>query len=150
MALTVESELTWEEPPEAERNPSGGAQVSEEWKAVAELLAQNPQQWARIAQAEKFPQASALAHRINKGRSRAFEPAGAYEAEARRDGNGGGFVWARYLGEHTDPVKTLWEGNSVANLKEMAKARGLKVSGSGKELAARIVEHDESQESLLD
>jgi len=150
MALTVASELNWETPPEKEFVTSGGAQVSEEWLQVAEVLAAHPQEWARIASAEKLPQASALAHRINKGRSRAFEPAGSYEAEARTDGNGGGLVWARFVGENVDPVKTLWEGNKVATLKEMAKDRGLKVSGSGKELAARIVEHDQAQLSLVD
>jgi hypothetical protein len=117
---------------------------------VAELLASNPGAWARIAAAEKLPQASALAHRINRGRSRAFEPGGSYEAEARPDGNGGGLVWARYVGEDVDPVKVLAEGNTVANLKAMAKDRGLKVSGSGKELAARIVEHDQNQPALTD
>jgi hypothetical protein len=151
MALKVAEEISWEEPPEVERTSNGGAQVSEEWKAVAELLASNPGAWARIAAAEKVEQARALAHRINKGRSRAFEPGGSYEAEARPDSNGGGgLVYARYVGEHVDPVKVLLEGNKVSTLKEMARDRGLKVSGSGKELATRIVAHDEEQLSLVD
>ena len=153
MALTVAevTEFEWvEAPPEAERNASGGAQVSEEWLEVARALSDHPGAWARIAAAEKLPQASALAHRINTGRSRAFEPAHSFEAEARSDGNGGGLVWARYVGEDVDPVKVLAEGNKVSTLKEMARDRGLKVSGSGKELAARIVEHDQNQPALTD
>lgn len=138
MALTVSNEITWEAPP-APLPSAGGAQVSEEWLAVAQLLADNPHQWARVAQAEKNTQAVALAHRINKGGNRAFEPAGSYEGQARKNADGTGTVWARYVGEDVDPVKVLAEGNDLSSLKAMAKDLGVQISGTKLVLAGRIV-----------
>lgn len=148
MAITVATEFVWEAPPEQLHNGTGGAQISQEWLDVAQLLAQNPLQWAKVAEAEKQAQASALAHRINKGLTRAFEPAGAYEAQSRPTGEGGGYVWARFVGEDADPVKVLAEGNELGTLRQMAKDRGLTISGTKKTVAERIIAHDKEQPEL--
>lgn len=147
MALIVVDQVTWETPPPPLPS-TGGAAVSEEWLAVAQLLQDNAQQWARVAEAEKHAQASALAHRINKGGNRAFEPAGAFEGQARKNADGSGTVWARYVGEDVDPVKVMAEGNELPALKEMAKAFGLPVTGTKAVLAARIVTYQESLNEL--
>jgi hypothetical protein len=148
MAIIVAAQVAWEVPPEPVRQATGGAQVSQEWLDVAQLLTDNPLQWAKVAEAEKQAQASALAHRINKGLTKAFEPAGSFEAQSRPSGNGGGYVWARFVGDDVDPAKVLADGNELASLKEMAKDRRLTTSGTKKDIAARIIEHDQGQPEL--
>lgn len=154
MAITVASELAFGiDVPEQTRADSGGAAVSEEWLAVAELLAANVGQWAKIAETEKYPQASALSHRINTAASKAFAPAASYEAVARKaapvNGNDepSGAVYARYVGEAVDPVKELVSNHDLAALKQIAKDEGFATTGSKVKVAERIIQgRGEAQE----
>jgi hypothetical protein len=147
--ITVASETVWEAPPAVER-PNSGAAPSPELMAKAALLRENEGKWAIIGYAEKLPQSSALAHRINKGISRAFAPAGTFEAVSRpvsgvkdEEGNEyGGAVYARYVGEDVDPVKVLVSDHKLGELKAMAKAADLSVSGTKEEVAQRLVDHE--------
>lgn len=146
MAITVASELDFGvQVPEIVRAESGGAAVSEEWLQVAQLLASNPDQWARVAETSKYPQASALSHRINKGTSQAFVPGGSYEAVARKgapneEGEATGEVYARYVGETVDPVKQLSDNHNLAELKAMAKEHGVAQTGNKQQVATRILQ----------
>lgn len=74
------SELVeWEEPEGERRN----------WEAIAETLRANPNQWAHI----KGTSTAHHSHYINSGRTKAFSPAGSFEAMVRK-----GKVFARFVG----------------------------------------------------
>lgn len=156
MAINVAAELDFGvEVPEQTRAESGGAAVSEEWLAVAELLKDNAGSWAKVATTTKYAQASALAHRINTAQSKAFSPAHSYEAVSRKgdpvEGDEpSGEVYAKYVGEDVDPVKALVDGNDLNALKELAGRAGVASSGSKRQLAERIVKaQSEAQELPL-
>lgn len=145
--------LVFEEPPAA--SEPTGRPVSEKWANVSEGLAANVGKWARIAPlpTEDDPEpaaldnvgkANGLANRIRKGQSAAFRPEGHFQAVARPHEDGYG-VWARYVGEdfEDDPVGDYAAAFKVAELKAQSKERGLKISGTRRELAERILAHDE-------
>lgn len=146
--------LVWEQPPAAP--PSVGRPKSEKWSNVAEMLKNATGKFARIVPLDdddepfdSAAKANGLANRIRKGQSKAFEPEGHFDAVARPLGNGENGtklygVWARHLGEdyEPDPVGDYAIAHSLAALKEQAKGRGLKVSGSRRALAERILDYD--------
>ncbi|MGG2460630.1 hypothetical protein ACO0M4_12565 [Streptomyces sp. RGM 3693] len=70
---------------------------------TAEALRDRPGEWARIETLGNLNRAHNLAYRIRAGRHGAFQPAGAFEATARRSDDGTASVYARYnaAAEHT-------------------------------------------------
>lgn len=57
------------------------------WVAVANALRENPGKWAKVESYGKKPTATGVASKIRKGENLAFEPAGAFEAAVRPDGD---------------------------------------------------------------
>jgi hypothetical protein len=88
-----EVSIEWEAPP---KRFSPGRPPSEVYTKIVEALAEQPNQWAKIATYANASSASALAGRINAGEG-AFAPAGQYEALSR-----GEKVYARFA-DPTDP-----------------------------------------------
>jgi hypothetical protein len=74
------NEITWEEPPGKDRR---------NWHAIADALRANPKTWARVESAND----ARHAHYINSAKSKAFEPAGSFQAMLRK-----GHVYARFVG----------------------------------------------------
>lgn len=64
---------------------------------IAAELREHPGQWARIARYAQASTAQQVAYKIRHAHLKSYAPAGAYEAEWRREGAGGA-VWARYAG----------------------------------------------------
>jgi hypothetical protein len=71
--------ITWEQPPGKDR---------QNWAEIAEALRANPDRWAKIESAS-----TAYCSFIKQGRTKAFQPAGSFEARLR-----GGKVYARFIG----------------------------------------------------
>ena len=83
--------IKWVTPP----TMRSGAPVSARWAVVADMLKENPEQWAVVAENVS----ASTAHLIRTGGYKAFLPEGAFEATTR--GNSGGRaaeVYARYIG----------------------------------------------------
>ncbi|MEU9599764.1 hypothetical protein AB0E06_23490 [Streptomyces sp. NPDC048109] len=83
-------ELVFENPP-----PPRGTNAENE--DIAEKLRTRPREWARIG---AFSNADMLAANIKRGRPKAYEPAGAFEAVSRRVGQEW-LLYVRYVGEPT-------------------------------------------------
>jgi hypothetical protein len=149
--IHIEQEMSWASPPVAPtRVTTGGAAVSPELTVIAETLKLNAGQWALIARTERYGQASAFSHRVNKAVSKAFAPAGTFEARAARlDGETElSAVYVRYLGPDGDPARNLAGVTDRPQLRELAQQRGLTVTGTKREIATRIVEFDSMQVQL--
>ncbi|MFI0912531.1 hypothetical protein [Streptomyces abikoensis] len=69
---------------------------------IADELRNHQGDWARVAEYDSPGTATMTAIRIRTGKSRAFQPAGAFEAQARTGEDRRGYVWARYVGEPAD------------------------------------------------
>lgn len=86
----------WENPPKrrevVEEKPQPSSAV------VAERLRNRPGRWARVRQFDNRNTAYVYANTISHGRTRAFEPAGSFEAVSRKNGQGV-HVYARFVGE---------------------------------------------------
>lgn len=87
--------LQWTEP--KQKNNSGGAPVK--WQAEAQELRSRQGEWAIIQVCETQGSASAFRAGIALARLKAFEPAGSFEAAARKNESGTFSVYARYVGE---------------------------------------------------
>ncbi len=72
--------VVWEEPTGPERR---------DWSVIADTLRANPKQWGRVEGISTTREA----HYINSGKTKAFQPAGSFQAMARK-----GNVYARFLG----------------------------------------------------
>lgn len=83
------TEITWEEPPPPKQR---------DFRGVPDALRAKPGQWARIAEYGNPGQAGMLVARIRRGEVSYWQPAGTFEAVARRVGDKHG-VWVRYVGE---------------------------------------------------
>jgi hypothetical protein len=84
--------IVWEDPPESRGRGSRTA-----WKAEAAMLRRAPGKWARVSEKtgkDAYGAAQTLAYNIRRGKLRAFQPAGDFEARAS-----GGVVWVRFVGE---------------------------------------------------
>jgi len=104
-------EMKWEEPPQ---QLLGRGHT--DWRAVADALKSNPNEWAVVAENVS---ASTGTH-IRYGRLKAFEPSGAFEARvsgARGDASGrASKVYARYVGAGsvtTTPVTEVVEEGTL-------------------------------------
>lgn len=86
--------MKWENPPPSRR----GVYSAEKWHQAAVELRQWPGRWGRIAEYPRSHTAYTVAHRVRNAGLKAFRPAGAFEARAQAQ-DGGGVVWARYVGE---------------------------------------------------
>lgn len=90
--------MKWETPPDAPNRRDTP-------KRIAEALRSKPGTWARV---REYPTASPtsmensgaqqFAYIINSGNTPAFQPAGSFEAVARRVDDNTAGVWARYVG----------------------------------------------------
>ncbi len=87
--------ITFEEPPQPRK---GGGSVLHAQAAAA--LRARPGQWARIGTYSNSGSASSMVQTIRMARTRAYEPAGAFEAVSRTVKGVHG-VWARYKGGET-------------------------------------------------
>jgi hypothetical protein len=107
----------WGELPEKPKRTGGaGRAVSERWQKVASLLRDNSGEWAKVAEHEKDTTAANHAARVRNGKSRAFVPAGHYQAVTRPAGTEDEptyAVWVRHVGApqpaesvNTDGVNT--------------------------------------------
>jgi len=83
--------LTFAPLPRSTRN---GRPISHNFQQIAQQLKDNPGQWARIDTRGTQPAARSFAFHVRNGTSRAFQPAGAFEATVRNQD-----IWARYVGE---------------------------------------------------
>jgi len=118
-----------------------GRAPAQEWIKAADMLRENPGQWAQVTIKDKRANAAATAHYVRSAVLRAFEPAGSFDAKAApaldaEDGEWGVFV--RYVGDtEPDPV-SKWAEYSVKDLKAHCKDRGLPVGGSKSQLIERL------------
>ena len=92
----MKHDMKWENPPA----PKRGRNQSTEHKLIAGKLRSRPGEWARIAEYPSAHSAYTFANRVRQGKAKAFEPAGTFEAAAQSH-EGGGAVWARYVGGGT-------------------------------------------------
>lgn len=85
------TDIIKEDPPQARRSrkPSG------HHLAIADKLMADPGNWYRVADEVKQP---GMAGGIKKGTLPAYQPAGAFEAVSRKQGDGWD-IYARYVGE---------------------------------------------------
>lgn len=65
---------------------------------IAEGLRALPGQWGEVGNYEWLGSAQNASRAIRQGLLPAYRPAGAFEAEIRRDAEGDAHVWARYVG----------------------------------------------------
>lgn len=75
--------------------------------------------WALLLEGGTAERAKSLVRRINKGKNRAWQPAGDFEAVSRTREDGAVTVWARYCGDGNAAEAreyALW--NMVESLKE--------------------------------
>lgn len=82
------SPVQWGEP------PAQHYRAHQKWTEEAAALRSRPGRWACIGESGSPDAARNLALRIRRGRTRAFEPGGSFEAAAR-----GTKIWARYVGD---------------------------------------------------
>jgi hypothetical protein len=83
--------MKWQDVPPTDRSHNGRPI---KWQKEAAELRANPKRWALLTTAVSRPRAAQTALRIRNGVSRAFGPAGTFEAAAR-----GCDVYARYVGD---------------------------------------------------
>ena len=84
-------DLVFEDPPAWRKtNPA--------YEAVAEALRKRPREWARVG---AWPSAYMMASNIKRGRPKVFEPAGSFDAVARKVGDET-FLYVQYIGEAKD------------------------------------------------
>ncbi|SRR6266566_2773270 len=100
---TFEKVFEWGDPPDKPKsNGRVGARVSTYWSEVAQTLRDCPGQWAMVIEGSTPANVSNLCNRIKKGTSKAFLPAGDFEALYRRVKEDDGTVvyraFARFVG----------------------------------------------------
>lgn len=91
--------IRWEEPPGATYGGPGKGKPIVAHDLIAFQLRSRPGEWALIVEGDPH---GSLASTINKGRLRAYVPAGSFEA-VRRTVDGGQNVYARYVGDGGAP-----------------------------------------------
>ena len=91
--------IRWEDPPRLASGRKLGTKVSkpDPFTGVAEALRAAPGRWAVVYEGDNGP-ATGVASRVRQALSPAFEPAGAFEATARKV-NGTTACYARYVGD---------------------------------------------------
>jgi hypothetical protein len=100
-----EEMFAWAEPPAAPKRAGGGGRtVSPSWLAIANLLKEHVDTWAKISEHDSLSKANNHAMRIRTGKAKAFNPPRYFEAVARQldteEGQPELFaVFARYHGE---------------------------------------------------
>jgi hypothetical protein len=82
--------ITFKNPPPDPR----GTKPSRHWQEVADELMSRPGEWALVGTINN----AAMVTQINKGQTRAFEPAGAFEATSRANGEKRD-LYVRYVGD---------------------------------------------------
>lgn len=87
--------MEWKSPPKPVRYKRSNT----EWNDIAQALKDNPNEWAKIAENIN---PSTVTH-IRKGRLKAFEPAGVFEASGhgRTEKGHTKELYARYVGERS-------------------------------------------------
>lgn len=91
--------LSWEEPPKITTRPRT------KFSEAARKLKARKGEWAKVADYPKAGTAATIANIIKTGRSRFFEPAGAFEAVSRTV-EGEHRVYARYVGEEKEDERS--------------------------------------------
>lgn len=102
MGGLINMDIIREDPPAVE-NHHRGARANQHWLEVADHLQDDPGNWYKVAEEQRFAE---LAARIRKGAIVAFRPSGSFEATARKV-DGVWSIWARYVGEGTDEVQPV-------------------------------------------
>lgn len=88
--------MTEEGPGIVWENPPPRARTSPPWMKLLRPLKKHPGRWARVWEARDAKQASSIASRLRRGRTK--RPAGMEFVHSDR------YVYARYLGEGTTPT----------------------------------------------
>lgn len=120
-----EDMFAWAEPPAAPKRAGGGGRtVSPSWVAIANLLKEHVDVWAKVSEHDSLSKANNHAVRIRTGKSKAFLPARYFEAVARQVATDEGepevfAVFARYHGQPESTEESPTEETNLAETEQV-------------------------------